>query len=104
MAIRIDQIFDGSKTVVCVPGRLSSPAAAQLKKTCDPIKTPFVIDLSNLLFADDKGINAIQTIANRGAQIYGASPFIQLLLENASGCKTSGAKLKSTEKSLALIA
>ncbi len=82
MDIRIDFISEGSKTVVRVAGRLSSTAVAQLKKVCDPIEDPFVIDLSNLLFADDDGINAIRTIADQRAQIQGASPFVQLLIDN----------------------
>jgi anti-anti-sigma regulatory factor len=83
MDIRIDFISEGSETVVRIAGRLSSTAVAPLKKACDPIEDPFVIDLSNLLFADDKGIDAIRAIVDKGAQIHGASPFVQLLLDNA---------------------
>jgi anti-anti-sigma regulatory factor len=83
MDIRIDFISDGSESVVRLSGRLGSTAVAQLKKACDPIEDPFVIDLTNLLFADDKGITAIRAIADKGAQVHGASPFIQLLLDKA---------------------
>ena len=85
MHIRIDLISDGSETVVRIAGRLSGIAVAQLKQACDPIEGPFVIDLSNLLFADDEGIDAIRAIADKGAQVHGASPFVQLLLGNAPG-------------------
>ena len=84
MDIRIDIISETPKPVVCIAGRLSSTAVAQLKKACDPIENPFVIDLSNLLFAEDKGIDAIRAIVDKGAQIHGASPFVQLLLDNTS--------------------
>ena len=83
MDIRIDIISEGSKTVVCIAGRLSGTAVAQLKKACDPIEAPFVIDLSSLLFVDAEGISAIRAIADRGAQVQGASPFVQLLLDDA---------------------
>ena len=92
MDIRIDYITDGPETVVRISGRLASPAIAQLNKTCDPIVDPFVIDLSNLLFADDKGIDAIRTIENKGVQIQGASPFVQLLLDEAPGWKNRGVR------------
>jgi anti-anti-sigma regulatory factor len=94
MDIRIDFISDKSETVVRIAGRLSGSAIEQLKKVCDPIEDPFVIDLSNLLFADDKGIDAIRAIADKGAQVQGASPFVQLLLDNAPGWKTGGEELK----------
>jgi hypothetical protein len=88
MDIRIDYISDGPETIICIAGRLSGTAAvAQLKKACDPIEGPLVIDLSDVLFADDEGINAIRTIADKGAKVHGASPFVQLLLDNAPGWK-----------------
>ena len=94
MHIRFDLISDGSETVVRIAGRLSGIAVAQLQKACDPIEDSFVIDLSNLLFADDNGINAIRAIADKGAQFHGASPFIQLLLDNAPGWKPGGEESK----------
>ena len=83
MDIRIDCISDGSETVVRIAGRFAGTAVAQLKKACDPIEEPFVMDLSDLLFADDKGIDAIRAIADKGVQVHGASPFVQLLLDDA---------------------
>ena len=88
MDIRIDFNSNGSETVVRIAGRLAGTAVAQLKKACDPIEDPFVIDLSNLLFADDEGINAIQALAEKGAKVHGASPFVQLLLDSSPGWKT----------------
>ena len=94
MNIRIDFISDRSKTVVCIAGRLSGTAVAQLKKACDPIEDLFALDLSNLLFVDDEGISAIQTIVDKGAQVQGASPFVQLLLDDMPRWKTGGEEAK----------
>ena len=94
MGIRIDNYLEGSETVISISGRLSKPAVAQLNKVCDPIEKPFVIDLSNLIFADDDGIDAILAIMERGAQIYGASPFVRLLLDNPPGWKNGGSDSK----------
>jgi anti-anti-sigma regulatory factor len=85
MEIRIDITSEGSKTVVCIAGRLSGISVAQFRKACDPIKGALVLDLSNLLFADDAGVDIIRAIVDKGAQVRGASPFVQLLLDNAHG-------------------
>ena len=82
MEIRIDITSEGSKTIVFIAGRLSGVSVAQLNKACDPIKGAFVLDLSNLLFADDAGIDVIRAIVDKGAQVRGASPFIQLLFDD----------------------
>ena len=82
MEIRIDITSEGFETVVRVAGRLSGITVAQLRKACDPIEGAFVLDLSNLLFADDAGIDTIRTLRENGAEIRRASPFIQLLLES----------------------
>ena len=83
MEIRIDITSEGPETVVHIAGRISEPSVAQLRKVCDPIEGAFVIDLSNLLFADDAGIDTIRTIGKKGAKVRGASPFIQILLDDA---------------------
>jgi len=90
MEIRIDITSEGPETVVCIIGRLSGVTVAQLKKACDPIEGAFVIDLSNLLFVDDAGIDVIHTIVEEGAEIRGASPFVQLLLDDTHGKETDG--------------
>ena len=84
MKIRIDVKSEGSDTVVYIAGRLTGVAVEQLRKACDPIKGDFVLDLSNLMFADTEGINAIREICDNGAEIRGTSPFIRLLLDEKS--------------------
>ena len=88
MEIKIDVNSSGLRTVVRVAGRLCGKAAEELKKACGPIQGPLVIDLSRLLLADKDGIRAIRSMADTGAQICGASPFVQLLLDSAPGLKT----------------
>ena len=85
MEIRIDITSEGPETIVRVAGRLSGVMVAQFRKACDSIEGAFVVDLSNLLFADDAGIDTISAIVDKGAEVRGASPFIQLLLDNANG-------------------
>jgi anti-anti-sigma regulatory factor len=82
MEIRIDITSEGPETVVYIIGRLSGAAVAELRKSCDPIEGVFLLDLSNLLLADDAGIDVIRKLCEKGTEVRGASPFIQLLLDN----------------------
>jgi anti-anti-sigma regulatory factor len=92
MEIRIDIISEGPETVVYIAGRLSGAAVAQLRKACDPIEGAFVLDLSNLMFADGEGIDAIRTLGEKRAEVRGASPFVQLLLDSTPREKTDSEK------------
>ena len=90
MAIRIDiESVDsgGDAIVVRVAGRLTGAATKELKGVCEPIKDNFVLDLSKLMFADDAGVEVIRTLRKKGAEISGASSFIMLLINDASGYK-----------------
>jgi len=82
MEIRIDITSEGPETVVYIIGRLSGAAVAELRKACDPIEGVYLLDLSNLLLADDAGIDVIRKLCEKGTEVRGASPFIQLLLDN----------------------
>ncbi len=84
MGIRIDCHYNSSQTVITIAGRLCDLAVQQMKDTFDQIEGPCVIDLSSLVFADNDGIDAIRAIIAKGAQVHGASPFIALLLDDAS--------------------
>ena len=90
MAIRIDITSKGPAVVVHLAGRLSGGAGTELRKACDPIQGVFVLDLSKLLFADDAGIEVIRAVGAQGAEIRGASPFVQLLLDDTLGQETDG--------------
>jgi hypothetical protein len=90
MDMRIDLKSDETGTVVRIAGRLAGRSVTQLMETCDPIEDLLVIDLSDLLFADEEGINTIRNIAEKGAKLRGASPFIKLLINNAPGWESGG--------------
>jgi anti-anti-sigma regulatory factor len=89
--IRIDITSDRPEKVVRVAGRLTGSAAEQLRNVSDPIKGPFILDLSSLMFADDAGIDVIRAVSAKGAVLRGASPFIRLLLDDTSVKETGGA-------------
>jgi hypothetical protein len=80
MNIRIDKEAEGNDVVLHVAGRLTGPAITQLEDVCEPMKCHYALDLSNLIFADDAGAEAIRMLCERGAEIRGASSFIKLLI------------------------
>jgi anti-anti-sigma regulatory factor len=81
---RIDVTSDEEEVVVHVAGRLAGDAVPQLRTSSDSIEGAFVLDLSKLLIADDAGIAIIREIAERGSQVRGSSPFVQLLLDDGT--------------------
>ena len=84
MDLRIDIETEGSDVVLHVAGRLTGPAITQLSDACEPIKGRLVLELSKLKFADDAGVEAIRTLRERGAEIYGASYIIKMLINDES--------------------
>jgi anti-anti-sigma regulatory factor len=85
VAIRIDIESEGPVAVLRVAGRLAGPETTQLADTCAPMVGNFVLDLSDLTFADDAGVAVIRALREKGAEIRGASSFIELLIEGESG-------------------
>ena len=84
VSIRIDIITsDGLEDVVLLSGRLTEDGVKHLEKACSSIEKGFVLDLSDLLFANEAGINAIQELKKNAVQHRGASPFIQMLLNGS---------------------
>jgi hypothetical protein len=82
MEIRIDIESEGPDVVFHVAGRLAGPAITQLEDVCEPMEGHCVLDLSNLMFADDAGAEVIRKLRARGANIRGASTFIKLLIND----------------------
>jgi anti-anti-sigma regulatory factor len=82
MDIRIDTETEGPVAVLRISGRLAGPAIKQLTEVCEPMEDSFVLDLSNLVFADDAGAEVIHALREKGADVRGASSFIKLLISD----------------------
>jgi anti-anti-sigma regulatory factor len=82
MELRIDIASEGPVTMVHLTGRLSGNTISQLKEACDQIKGAVVLELSNLRSVDTTGSGFIRTLVEKGTKLRGASPFIQLLLDD----------------------
>ena len=97
MSVRIDHIRTGTINVVHIAGHLSGAAVTHFTDTCDLIQGPLAIDLSELLFADDEGINAIKAVVETGATLLDVSPFVTLLLEDFGHAEHTGANRNPDE-------
>jgi len=84
MSVRIE-IVSEPQVVVRVAGSLSGSAVAQLRTACEPIAGAFVLDFSDLRYADTAGIDLIRTLRDGGTEVHGASEFVRLLLNDGPG-------------------
>ena len=81
MDIRIDIETKGPINAVRISGRLVMSSMEQLTAICEPMEGNFVLDLSELVFVDNAGADVIRGLREKGADIWGASSFIKLLID-----------------------
>jgi hypothetical protein len=84
MSIRITKAADSETTVLHVAGRLTSEDTGVLSRESQDIDGPMALELSELKSADPDGIALLLGIASLGAELRGASPYIELLLKRDS--------------------
>lgn len=80
MECRIDVDYQAGFYVVRVAGRLTDVQVPDLIRVCST-HSPVQVDLTQLDSASHVGIEALQRVQKAGAQIVGATHFIQLLLD-----------------------
>lgn len=78
--LRISTRKEHEKTVIQIDGVLRGDGVAELEKVVDAEKPPLALDLSNLQNVDPPGAVAIAIMEKDGVELLGASPYIQLLL------------------------
>ena len=82
MSLRIDRTTVGELTVLRVSGRLQSAEVPELEKEISSAAGRLKLDLSELMSADEAGIKRLRELAFSGAELHGASPYVQLLLDD----------------------
>jgi hypothetical protein len=85
MALRIASQIVGNEHVVALHGWLNRAELAEFENACAANPLPLCLDLKQLAGADPEGIIALKGLRAKGARIIGASPYIKLLLDGASG-------------------
>lgn len=82
MECRIDVEYKAGCYVVRVAGRLTDVQVPDLIREC-ATHSPVQVDLTQLDSASSVGLEALQRVQKAGAQIVGATQFIQLLLDGS---------------------
>ena len=80
MALRVTVLETADLTVIRVDGRLADEGVAELEEACRRAKRPTVLDLANLVTADDTGVRLLRRLVREGLHLLGASPYAALLL------------------------
>jgi hypothetical protein len=80
MALRVTVLETADLTVIRVDGRLAGEGVAELEEACRLAKRPTVLDLANLMAADDAGVLLLRGLVREGLHLLGASPYAALLL------------------------
>jgi hypothetical protein len=78
---RLDVSPEEGRAVVRIHGRLAGTAVHELERVCREATLPLLLDVTNLMSADDEGIAALRRLRCDGVQLAGASPYLSLLLD-----------------------
>ena len=85
MTLRIFAEDRDRRAVISLHGRLSGAEVGELERVAADAQLPVTIDLAQLVGVDADGLRALRGQQERGARLVGASPFVELLLEQAAG-------------------
>ncbi len=68
-------------SVIQIDGQLVGVGVLELERECRAVGLPMAFDLSNLRWADSDGVQLIRTFVDKGAQLRGMSPYVEMLLK-----------------------
>jgi hypothetical protein len=71
-------------TTLKLDGTLTGVEGPELQRACGGIKGRLTLDLTDLRSVDRQGAGVLRELRAQGAEIVGASPYIQLLLRRAA--------------------
>ena len=83
MTLRITPAGPGPSATLKIDGRLTSEEVAELRLACDRVEGRLILDLSGLQSADRQGVSVLRELRTKGADLVGASPYVQILLDRA---------------------
>ncbi len=82
MTIRVSTEAGKTMTTIRIEGQLTSVRVPDVRAACESANPPIRLDLSGLRSADSDAIRALQSLSEAGAELHGASSYInQVLLE-----------------------
>ena len=80
MTILITRLEKAEPQVLKVDGQLYAEDAELLVHTCEAETGNLVLDLTDLRFADRRGVGTLRELRARGVTLVGLSPYLDLLL------------------------
>lgn len=81
MNIRVERFSEEERTVLKIDGRLLSVDVPELDKETRSVEGPLTLDLSELMSADNAGIERLRELQAEGAELRGTSRYVQMLLD-----------------------
>ena len=84
MGVRIQRDVDVGTSVLQIAGRLQVEDVCELDKAYRNINGPVVLELSQLQSSDSAGVATLLELSSLGAEIQGASGYIELLLQRGT--------------------
>ncbi len=88
MAVRLTTEVGQTVTTIRIEGKLTSAELPDLRGARELADPPLRLDLEGLTSADIDGIRALLSLAETGAELQGASPYIRQLLLEANPLET----------------
>ena len=83
MTLKVAIVGDASPRTVALHGRLDEESLAAFAGIAAGLPAGSRCDLSELKSADDAGVVALVHLRDRGVELVGASPYLELLLQHA---------------------
>jgi anti-anti-sigma regulatory factor len=79
--MRADLEWRNGRGLVRLAGRLDAAHVTELVQLCREQGQPPTLDLSDLLSADEAGLEMLETLRAGGVLLVGASPYLKLQLD-----------------------
>ena len=70
-------------TVLHIDGHLTTKTVPELDRESRSVEGALRLDLTELRYADDEGIQALRALVDAGAEVLGASAFIRRYLDDS---------------------
>ncbi len=80
MTIRVSSEAGETVTTIRIEGQLTSASVPDVRAACESANPPLRLDLSGLRSVDSDAIRALRSLSEAGAELKGASPYINRLL------------------------
>ena len=85
MTVRVTPIGQGEFVILKVDGRLAGDELTELLGSHQGVMARLVLDLTDLQFADRRGVSALREPRAGGVTFTGVSPYLRLLLDEPPG-------------------